>query len=127
MNLNKNVKLIIADVIGVPRQFSEHGNITFYSLLKETGYFDVHDKVSVIAIRDALHTDSDRVIDWLQLSEDKRSNAGWYFRRSDEGDYEVGYFSLKTNDITSVKYSDSIEACAAFIKHEIEEVRLTLN
>lgn len=125
MNSTKDIKQTITDVIGIPRQFKEFENVTFNSLLKETGYFDVHHKISVNAIRDALHADSARVIEWLQLSEDKRSDAGWYFRRSDKGNYEVGYFSLKANDIPSVKYSDSTEACAAFIKREIEEIRLT--
>lgn len=126
MNSTKNIKQTITDVIGIPRQFKEFENVTFNSLLKETGYFDVYDKISVKVIRDALRADSDRVIDWLQLSEDKRSDAGWYFCRGDKGDYyEVGYFSLKANDIPSVKYSDSTEACAAFIKHEIEKIRLT--
>jgi hypothetical protein len=39
-----------------------------------------------------------------------------------EGKYIVGYFP-KNEDLNEIEYSDSKEACAAFIKKEIEEIR----
>jgi uracil-DNA glycosylase len=58
---------------------------------------------------------------WLNLSEGKRSDSGWYFRQIDNCKYVVGYFSPKGN-LEITEYLNEIEACAAFIKREIEAI-----
>ena len=37
--------------------------------------------------------------------------------------YAVGHFIPKAGDVERLEYSDPIQACAAFIKHEIEDIR----
>ena len=112
---------IIIDVLHLPRKFNELGNATIYSLLDDTGYFKIRTQVSEDKICEALHTHPECVDDWLRYSEDKRSDAGWYFQRCDKG-YRVGYFSSRGNDIKSTEYTDQVAACACFIKHEIEDI-----
>ena len=59
---------------------------------------------------------------WLSWSEDKRSSSGWYFRQNANGKYIVGYFPFQEN-LKATEYFGKTEACSAFIKREIEEIR----
>jgi hypothetical protein len=97
-----------------------------FSLLEETGYFELHDQVSVRDIGNALARDPECVQEWMQESEDQRCSAAWYFVRNDEGCYEVGYLDVKSDpNITNrVQYENAIDACAAYIMHNIENMRL---
>ena len=112
----------IIGVIHLAKNVRERNNVAIYSLLKEVGYFDMYNEVSEDVIREALLLHPNCVNDWIRFSEDKRSSAGWYFQQNGI-DYEVGFFSLNKNNIGPTKYSNSIEACAAFIKREIESIR----
>ena len=118
-----SISEIIVELINLPRRFNDLRNISIYSLLKETGYFEMHSQISESAIREALLRHPQCVNEWMLLSEGKRSSAGWYFRRSGKESYEVGYFSSKRSDIQPVEYADEAAACAAFIKREIEDIR----
>lgn len=118
-----NLKDAVNKIVQLPRKFSAVGNGSIYSLLKETGYFQAHDQISEDVIRDALTCHPECVDEWMHLSEDKRSDAGWYFMQLDETHYAVGHFIPKAGDAERREYSDPIQACAAFIKHEIEDIR----
>jgi hypothetical protein len=96
-----------------------------FSRLKATGYFELHDQISERDIRAALVRCSECVQEWMQECEDKRTSAGWYVMENDEGCYEVGYITERGELQQRVVYSDRVEACAAFVKHEIETLRLS--
>ena len=115
---------IATQIVTIPRKFHMMDMSTF-ALLKETGYFELHDQVSESDLRSALLRDPACVQEWIQYSEDKRCPSGWYFVLNDEGLYETGYFDIKSvpNDANRVQYENAIDACAAFIKHEIESIR----
>ena len=127
MSTTKDIHDVCLNIIGIPEILTREGNISFYSLLKKSGYFEMHDKITVEAIRQALLEEPDRVIDrvidWIQYSEDQRCGE-WFFLR-ESGHYEVGFIPSEGDEIPATKYSDPLEACAIFIKHIIEEVRLT--
>jgi hypothetical protein len=108
-------------IINIPKKFKT-ANASIHSLLKYSGYFETHDLVTAEAIREALLEHPDYVDDWIQYSEDKRCSSGWFFRQKGPG-YEVGFFSSKDGYSQSTMYSDRLEACAAFIKKEMEEIR----
>ncbi len=114
---------IITDIISLPSKFFDKGDNSSYSLLKETGYFELHNLINEVNIYEALIQNPDCVSQWLSWSEDKRSTSGWYFKQDGDQKYTVGYFpakiGLKTNE-----YFDVTEACAAYIKQEIEDIRL---
>jgi hypothetical protein len=42
---------------------------------------------------------------------------------NDEGCYETGYVPDAQTRTTRVQYDNAIDACAAFIKHEIESIQ----
>lgn len=121
MTTNRVYQLCV-DIIGFPRTTSEKQNVSFYSLLKKSGYFEMRDQTTIAAIREALLEQPDYVNDWIQYSEDQRCHPSWFFRQNG-ADYEVGFLSLEAHDVPVTKYSDRFEACATFIKHLIEMVR----
>lgn len=111
----------IRDIIFLPKRFFE-GNISIYSLLKESGYFELHNQISEADIFENLTQHLEHVDQWLNLSEGKRSSSGWYFKQNDNGKYVVGYFPTKEH-LKPTEYLDKVKACAAFIKREIEDIR----
>ena len=114
---------IATQIVMIPR--ARHvRDMSIFALLKETGYFELHDQVSEGDIRNALACDPECVQEWFQYCEDKRTSSGWYIRLNDEDLYEIGYFDIKADhDTNRVQYENAIDACAAFIKHEIESIR----
>jgi hypothetical protein len=123
MNTINNVDIAM-QIVTMPRRFHSLGNISIFSLLEETGYFELHDQISEDDIRTALLCCPECVQEWMQYCSDKRTSSGWYIRLNDEELYEIGYFDIKADhDTNRVQYKDAIDACAAFIKHEIESIR----
>jgi hypothetical protein len=111
------------NIVIFPRVTSQDENVSFYSLLRKSGYFEMHDTITIEAIRESLLEYPDYVNDWIQYSEDQRCHPTWFLQRNGM-DYEVGFISLDTDDIPLTKFSDPLEACATFIKYTIEGVRL---
>ena len=124
MNTINNVDIAM-QIVTMPRRFHSLGNISIFSLLEETGYFELHDQISEDDIRTALLCCPECVQEWIQYSEDKRSSSGWYLTLNDEGLYETAYFDIKAvpNTTNRIQYESAVDACAAFIKHEIESIR----
>ena len=91
-----------------------------YSLLKESGYFEMYDQVSEADIVEELKKHPELIDDWLMLSEDKRT-SGWCFTQENQK-YSVGYYP-RTPNFRLTTYPKAKEACAAFIKLEIEAIR----
>jgi hypothetical protein len=121
--MNSNKADIAAEIVTIPRRMHSEDKSPF-TLLKETGYFELHDQVSVSDIREALTPDPACVQEWMQYCSDKRTSSGWYIRLNDEQLYEIGYFDIKADhDTHRVQYESAVDACAAFIKHEIESIR----
>lgn len=114
----------INELINLPRQFNSVDNKSIRILLKETGYFEIHNQISVEKIRDVLIHHPDRVDDWIAYSEDKRSSFGWYFKyEANKNKYIVDSFSGKEEDSPHGEYSNRLDACAYFIKNEIDDIR----
>ena len=109
-------------LINLPRKFNSVINKSIYDLLKETGYFEIHDKISVESIRNRLAQSPEYVEDWILYSKDKRNSSGWYFKQEDSQRYVVGFLNGKGNN-SHKEYADRLEACAIFIKHEIDNIR----
>lgn len=110
-------------LIWLPRRFNSLGNVSIYDLLKETGYFEIYDKISEDSIREVLMQHPECVDEWISYSEDKRSISGWYLKQEDKDVYVVGYFSGEEDKDIQNKYADRIDACSFFIKHEAEDIR----
>jgi hypothetical protein len=115
---------IATEIVTIPRRMHSEGKSPF-TLLKETGYFELHDQISVSDIREALARDPACVQEWMQSIDDQRCSSSWYFVLNDEGLYEVGFYDSNTDPARSnqVVYENAMHACAAFIKHQIESIR----
>lgn len=118
---------VIAGLIHLPRRFNSLGNVSIYDLLKETGYFEMHDQVSEESIHEPLAQQPECVDEWINYSEDKRSSTGWYLKQEGGGTYVVGYFAGKNGEHSKFRYANRIAACAAFIKCESEHIRHNVN
>ncbi len=115
---------IIEKIIHLPRLFKSLGNRSMYLLLRDTGYFEITDQIYEENISQALKQYPECINEWKILSDDKRASSGWYFKELDHGKYIVGYFDLKRKNNPEVEFSEIREACAFFIKQEIEDIRL---
>jgi hypothetical protein len=112
----------INNIIYLPGRFYKHKDVSIYSLLKESGYFELHDQISEANIFDELTKHSECIDQWLAWSANKRSSSGWYFKQNENGKYIVG-FSPPNENLKVTEYFDIAEACAAFVKREIEDIR----
>ena len=115
---------IATEIVTIPRKFHKR-DMSIFDLLKETGYFELHNEVSVSDIRTALARDPACVQEWMRYIDDQRCSSSWYFLLNDEGLYEVGFYDSSPDPARSnqVVYENAMDACAAFIKHQIESIR----
>jgi hypothetical protein len=114
---------IATEIVTLPRRFHGLGNVSIFSLLEATGYFGLHHQISEHDIREALLRCPECIQEWMQYAEDKRTPSGWYLTQNDEGCYETGYIADARTRTNRVQYENATDACAAFIKHEIESMR----
>ena len=119
-----NINNIIERIILLPRLVKSTGNKPIYTLLKDTGYFEIAEQIDEDDFNKALKQHPECINEWLALSDDKRTSSGWYFKELDNEKYVVGYLDLKETDHFDVEFSDIADACAFFIKHEIDNSRL---
>ena len=114
----------IADgIVRLPRTLRARSDVTIYDLAAQAGYFEQHEHVGESVIRQQLSVVPELVDEWLAFSEDKRVGSGWYFRMVPHRGYEVGYYGGVTAQHPSGVYADRFDACAKFIKEELETIR----
>jgi hypothetical protein len=95
-----------------------------YDTVKATGYFDLHEKISTDIIREYLEKNPEWFKRWIQYSEDQRCTPSWYFMKTDEGNYMIGYVPRESTINTHEKeYDNPFEACADYIKKIVEQIR----
>jgi len=114
---------VVANLINFPSRFNSPGNVSIYNILKETGYFEMHDQVSDDIIYNALSQHPEHIDEWINYSQDKRTSSGWYFKEEGKDSYIVGYFGGTDSEKVQLRFTDRIAACAAFIKQESEAIR----
>ncbi len=114
---------VILDIITAPVTFQVLGNKSFYDLIKETGYFENSNKVFEDDIAYVLLDNSELIEKWFEWSENKRSSDGWYLLTNDSRKYEVGRIDEEGKRGQFLEFTDKRNACAVFIKREIDELR----
>lgn len=123
--LNKmDLMNVVKKIISLPVEF-EKGDDSIYSLLKNTGYFSVYDRVTENVISVELNTCLECIENWLCWSENKRTDEGWYFLKMGENKYIVGDVNSNSKKNESFEIEDAKKACSIFIKREIESIRLS--
>jgi len=98
-------------------------NMSPNALMAESGFREHRGAIDVEKIRKHVVAHPKLIGDWMGYSENKRVSSGWYFSAdSVDGPYVVGYFPTSDPSKTEKKYSDEIEACAIYIKRELESI-----
>ncbi len=115
------IEQIIDEIIKLPINFHAIGSKSIHSLLKETGYFEEYNKIDETKILVELKKYPKSTEYWLEWSADKR-NFGYYLKQNEKGKYVVGCISLNSK-YTEIEFMNILDACAFFIKNEIEEIR----
>lgn len=118
--MDKN--LLIAGIAYMPKSYEDLQTVTLCEILKKIGYFDFYDQVSEKDIELFLRKNPECIQLWLQYSADQRTDGIWYFLKLGEGSYEVAYHDKAVTKFQN-KFTDSAEACAFYIKKEIEDLR----
>lgn len=113
-------------VIYCAKNFYSPGDASMFSLLKESGYFELYELISETDIEKALSLYPECINEWLIWSENKRTGSGWYITQSENKNYLVGYYADADN-IKTIEYTNAIEACSAFIMQEVEAIRTSKN
>lgn len=119
--MNPEIERVIKKIAQIPRDFSTLKNISTINLLKESGYYDSHDQITVTDIIDVLKRDSNLIADWLLWSDDQRSTTTIYFTKGEEWCF-IGHLPYDRN-FTEINTKDEFFACASFIKLQVERLR----
>ena len=91
------------------------------ALIAESGYQDNRDLIDVDRIARHLTSNPNLFGEWIAFSENKRVSEGWYLKaQSADGPYTVGYFNPSVTLRKTDTYLDANEACAVYIKRELE-------
>jgi hypothetical protein len=115
---------VVVQIIALPRRFHSLGNVSMFTLLEATGYLELHDQISEDDIRAGLVLCPECVQEWIQYSADKRTSSGWYVTKNEEGCYETAFIADTGTLTNRVQYDNAIDACAVFIKHELDDIRV---
>jgi hypothetical protein len=125
MRDNMQRKEIVTALIRLSNNYHHMQNVSIRALLKETGYLDSFIEIDEFELIEELREHPNFITDWMEYSDDKRTNEGWYFVE-DNGEYLVGFINVKLVKSNEVRFGDKVEACAWFIKKEVEEIRKQL-
>jgi hypothetical protein len=114
---------IIEQIISMPQTLKENKDLSVYEFLKKIGYFQEYDKVSEKQIYLKLAQFPERIDEWIQHSEDQRSDQHYLIMKSGLK-WVVKFWSSRDETLnTSKTFTDKVEACANFIFSRIEYVR----
>ncbi len=111
---------LLQEIIFLPRLYHNR-NISSFEILKQSGYFKCNNQITNLDILNAINKQPEVITDWLTWSENKRTGKGWVFEKAGEK-YSVYYYPYKKKQ-EALTFSNGNEACAAFIKNEIEDIR----
>ena len=116
------MRKIINNILNLPARHSIYRDVSTKTLLSQTGYNGEYKNISVRDILAGLDENPVLADGWLTYSDDKRSGTGWYILDTGDEKYQVVYHP-ETPDIPLREYTDLNQACAAFIKQELEDIR----
>lgn len=109
------------DVVNLAGRYRKQEALSIYEMLNQTGYTERPGRLTVEAIRKALARRPECLSEWLDYSADKRSHGGWYIR-AEVGGFEVGKIDANGRTAEQESYSDLEEACANFIRRELDQI-----
>jgi hypothetical protein len=119
MSTSPIVQDVVQKVCAIPADFNRRGDVSVLYLLEESGYDTVRDAVTVAIIQQHLQAHPNLIDLWAGYSDDKRCSSGWFF----DGRYTTGHYSSSAGRSQEQVFTARSQACAEFIKHELESIR----
>jgi hypothetical protein len=114
----ENLEEVIKKIIQIPLKTKENKNLSLYQIFNDTNYGKYSKNINIENIKKVLLENNFLIDHWFNYSSDKRTKNG-YFLREENDIYEIGY--LNNNEIEIIRtYNSELEACANFIKSELE-------
>jgi hypothetical protein len=111
---------MIKKICQIPIEFKS-GNKSICDLLKETGYFENSDSVTIDSFDKYLKNNDKIIQEWLAYSEDKRTSGGWYIIKKNNS-IIVGHLDNEIGSAEEKEFDDISKACAVFIFNEIKSI-----
>ena len=125
--MEKQIYEMVKKLVHIPDDFNRRRDVSEVVLVFESGYLERHNEIDEDTIAEVLREYPDLIRIWMQWSEDKRSLPTWhFFWDKDENYYYVDY-SAPGKENQHVRTQDGFQACAAFIKREIETDKILLS
>jgi hypothetical protein len=94
-------------------------NATINQAITESQYTYLHNVINEPALEEALKATPQLIDAWLKWSEFKPVSDTWRFYQNEDGSFQVWHSSYKKDDET-LNTVNKFEACATFIKREME-------
>jgi hypothetical protein len=120
MSTAPTIEDVVEKVCSIPADFHRRGDVSVVYLLEESGYDTVRGAITVSVIQQHLQAHPHLIDDWAGYSEDQRCSSGWFF---DDRRYTTGHYSSSAGRSHEQAFGERSQACAEFIKHELESIR----
>jgi len=91
-------------------------------LVKQSGYNELYNYVTIESIATYLRKHQDVVNSWVQFSDDIRHSPAWGFGQDNNNKWQVVYAD-NGHPVESFAFEDAVDACAKMIKETIETIR----
>ena len=111
-------KTVVRNIVNLANDQYRRDDISFYQFFLDSGYLTLQEEISIDDIKEELRRCPYLVESWFNYSDDQRISSGWYVRKESENTYIIG--RVESDSITT--YTDDIEACAKFVKLQIEDM-----
>ena len=106
--------IVVDKILNIANQYYTQDKSKFI-LVKESGYDQVYDQITVDVISKELKNQPERIEEWLTFSEDQRTSEGCYFK-VENGKNIVAQFSTKNGyEVTENEYPDIATACLCLL------------
>lgn len=114
----RKVQEVIESVCRIPSEFHQRGDVSVVRLVEESGYRIHRVAIAVDDLERYLRARPELVQDWDVYSASNRKGSGWYFDRAARS---VGCYRDNRRQHEQV-FDDAAQACATFIKREIDSI-----
>jgi len=119
--MTAEIKRVIEAIVQIPHDFHTLKNKSKITLLKESGYYDFYEQITVDEIVEILKEKPHIIPEWLQWSEDQRCTPTTYFTKGEEWCF-IGHIPYD-KDFKEINTKDVFFACASFVKLQVEQTR----
>jgi hypothetical protein len=115
-----NTSEVLERIFDLPIVFRLRGQVSLLHLIEETGYLRYREQIDAPLLQTAIRGRHGLIEAWHTYSREKQEDCGWFFEGPDDGCYLVGSQRYSFEGPRQIR--DAGEACAYFIKGELESI-----